>query len=82
MSHSRDCRLGRFRLWLHLAKEKGLTILAEGLDDLPDIQADERRLFNAFYNLINNAIPEVPVPVEKLRFGAPSKRRPTQPFCP
>ncbi len=33
---------------------------AEGLEALPAIQADERRLFNAFYNLINNAIPEIP----------------------
>ena len=44
-----------------LANEKGLNFRAEGLDDLPTIQADETRLFNAFYNLINNAIPEVPV---------------------
>ncbi len=33
---------------------------AEGLELLPVIQADERRLFNAFYNVIDNAIPEVP----------------------
>src|SRR5206468_12792813 len=26
---------------------------------LPAIEADEQRLFNAFYNLVNNAIPEV-----------------------
>ncbi len=44
-----------------LANEKGLTFRTEGLDDLPTIQADDLRLFNAFYNLINNAIPEVPV---------------------
>ena len=31
----------------------------ENLDSLPPIQADERRLFNVFYNLVNNAIPEV-----------------------
>ena len=43
-----------------LAKEKGVGLLTVGLDDLPVIQADERRLFNAFYNLINNAIAEVP----------------------
>ena len=43
-----------------MAKEKGIELHTEGLDDLPVIQADERRLFNAFYNLINNAIPEVP----------------------
>ena len=44
-----------------LANEKGLNFRTEGLDELPTIQADETRLFNAFYNLINNAIPEVPV---------------------
>ncbi len=42
------------------AAEKGITLLADRLDALPVIDADERRLFNAFYNLINNAIPEVP----------------------
>jgi signal transduction histidine kinase len=43
-----------------LAREKGISLQTAGLHDLPLIQADERRLFNAFYNLINNAIPEVP----------------------
>jgi signal transduction histidine kinase len=43
-----------------LAQEKGIALRTEGLDDLPPIMADERRLYNAFYNLINNAIPEVP----------------------
>ena len=42
------------------AAEKGITLLTDSLDTLPVIDADERRLFNAFYNLINNAIPEVP----------------------
>jgi len=42
------------------AQEKGITLLHEGIQDLPDIQADEPRLFNAFYNLVNNAITEVP----------------------
>ncbi len=42
------------------ADQKGLTLKTEQLDSLPEIMADERRLFNAFYNLINNAIPEVP----------------------
>lgn len=43
-----------------LADEKGVALQTEGLDQLPSIQADERRLYNAFYNLVNNAIPEVP----------------------
>jgi signal transduction histidine kinase len=42
------------------AAEKGVALRAEGLESLPIIQADERRLFTAFYNLIDNAIPEVP----------------------
>jgi signal transduction histidine kinase len=43
-----------------LAQERGIVLRAEGLDALPPIMADERRLYNAFYNLVNNAIPEVP----------------------
>jgi signal transduction histidine kinase len=43
-----------------LAREKQIALRTEGLDSLPDIQADERRLYNAFYNLINNAVPETP----------------------
>jgi signal transduction histidine kinase len=42
------------------AQEKGITLHHEGIEDLPSIQADERRLFNAFYNLVNNAVSEVP----------------------
>lgn len=43
------------------ANQKNISLKSEGLDSLPPISADERRLFNAFYNLINNAIPEVPL---------------------
>lgn len=43
-----------------LADERQVALLTEALDDLPAIRADEQRLFNAFYNLVNNAIPEVP----------------------
>ena len=35
--------------------------MSMGLDSLPPIHADTNRLFNALYNLINNAIPETPV---------------------
>jgi signal transduction histidine kinase len=41
------------------ADQKEVSIRTSGLDRVPDIVADERRLFNALYNLINNAIPEV-----------------------
>ena len=43
-----------------MAQEKGITLLHEGIVELPEMQADEARLFNAFYNLVNNAIAEVP----------------------
>jgi len=42
------------------AEQSGVRLSAENLDDLPVLNADESRLFNAFYNLINNAIPETP----------------------
>ena len=38
----------------------GVTLASEGLETLPDIEADDGRLFIAFYNLVNNAIAEVP----------------------
>jgi signal transduction histidine kinase len=41
------------------AEEKGISLRTEGLDTLPSILADERRLYSAIYNLVNNAIPEV-----------------------
>jgi signal transduction histidine kinase len=43
-----------------LAREKQITLRTEGLESLPEFHADERRIYNAFYNLINNAIPETP----------------------
>jgi signal transduction histidine kinase len=43
-----------------LAKDEGIVLRTDGLEGLPPILADERRLYNAFYNLVNNAIPEVP----------------------
>jgi signal transduction histidine kinase len=43
-----------------LADQQGVSLRSEQLDSLPLIMADESRLFNALYNLVNNAIPEVP----------------------
>jgi signal transduction histidine kinase len=43
-----------------MADEKGISLSHEGIQELPPIPADEGRLFNAFYNLVNNAIAEVP----------------------
>jgi|GEM_PF-244832 len=43
-----------------LADERGVALRSEGIASLPVIRADESRLFNAIYNLVNNAIAEVP----------------------
>jgi signal transduction histidine kinase len=42
-----------------VAEEKCISFHCEGLDTLPVILADEQRLYNALYNLINNALSEV-----------------------
>ena len=42
------------------SEQRGVSIQTSGLGRTPDLVADERRLFNALYNLVNNAIPEVP----------------------
>ena len=41
-------------------ERKGIALHLDGLETLPSITADEGRLFSVFYNLVNNAIPEVP----------------------
>lgn len=43
-----------------MAKRKGIALISKGLDTLPAIEADEQRLYNAFYNLVNNAMSETP----------------------
>jgi signal transduction histidine kinase len=43
-----------------LAQEKSIALHAARLGALPLIMADERRLYSAFYNLVNNAISAVP----------------------
>jgi signal transduction histidine kinase len=43
-----------------LAEQKHITVGIEGLGNLPDIVGDEARLYSLLYNLVNNAIPEVP----------------------
>jgi len=59
------CRIAKvvddvLQVLMVLAQEKNVALKTEGLAALPAIMADERRLYNAFYNLVNNAIPEVP----------------------
>jgi signal transduction histidine kinase len=63
--HFAPCRIAEVAANVHktlhlVADAKGVTIRSEGLDALPVITADEGRLYNALYNLVNNAIPEVP----------------------
>ena len=43
-----------------LVEQKQIVLRIEGLDTLPPIMADENRLYSALYNLVHNAIPEVP----------------------
>jgi signal transduction histidine kinase len=43
-----------------VAQAKGVQLRQEGFQQLPQIVADEGRLFILFYNLVNNAIAEVP----------------------
>ena len=39
-----------------LAREGGLTLIAEGLRELPELEADAHRLYSALYNLVHNAV--------------------------
>ena len=64
-----------FQTLLVSAKEKHIALRTEGLESLPVIQADERRLYNAFYNLVNNAIPETQEGTITIRAHADSESR-------
>ena len=41
-------------------EQKQIVLRIEGLDSLPSIMADENRLYSVLYNLVHNAVPEVP----------------------
>jgi len=56
----RQVILDVFQTLQGLARKRQITLRTDGLESLPEFHADERRLYNAFYNLINNAIPETP----------------------
>lgn len=63
--HFTTCQLekiveGVFETLRTYAAEKGILLQTAGLGNLPSIEVDERRMFNALYNLVNNAIPEIP----------------------
>src|SRR5581483_6650848 len=42
-----------------LERQLEVAVRVDGLERLPEIVADEQRLYNALYNIVNNAIPEV-----------------------
>ena len=42
------------------AEQRQVTLALEGVQALPAIAGDEARLYSLLYNLVNNAIPEVP----------------------
>ena len=42
------------------AEQRKVTLSMKGLQGLPSIAGDEARLYSLLYNLVNNAIPEVP----------------------
>lgn len=42
------------------AERRGVTVDTDGLKEIPRTMADQRRIFSALYNLVNNAIPETP----------------------
>jgi signal transduction histidine kinase len=59
--HFTDCHLAEvvrnvFTILAPVAQEKGVRLTIEGFDEVRAIQADGDRLFNAFYNLVDNAI--------------------------
>lgn len=49
-----------FKILKVIADEKKVCLHIEGVRELPVIMADEQRLFDAFYNLVNNAIEASP----------------------
>jgi len=53
------------------ASQKGIRLETQDLETQPTINADEGRLFKAFYNLVNNAVAEVPTGGSILISGVP-----------
>jgi signal transduction histidine kinase len=43
-----------------VAEKAGVHLRTDGLGDIPDTLIDQKQIYNAIYNLINNAIPETP----------------------
>ena len=43
-----------------VAVKRGVFIVLDGSPDLPPVQFDRKQIYNALYNLVNNALPETP----------------------
>ncbi|MGQ9732443.1 MAG: ATP-binding protein [Candidatus Zipacnadales bacterium] len=43
-----------------VAEKEEVTLTLEAPDNLPEAPVDQKQLYNAIYNLVNNAIPETP----------------------
>lgn len=48
------------RALMPLAQRQGVTLTLVSEPDMPKVLLDPKRLYNALYNLVNNAIPETP----------------------
>ncbi len=63
---SEACELGKIadqvaKALRILLRQKHISLQLEGLDVLPAVTGSSQRLYSAFYNLVHNAIPEVPL---------------------
>ncbi len=43
-----------------VAEKAGIALRTDGLGDVPPTMIDQKQMYNAIYNLVNNAIPETP----------------------
>ena len=43
-----------------VAEKAGINLRTDGVGDIPETIIDQKQMYNAIYNLINNAIPETP----------------------
>jgi signal transduction histidine kinase len=43
-----------------VGEKRGVKVVSDGLGEVPLTLADQKQIYNAVYNLINNAIPETP----------------------
>src|SRR5262249_29080535 len=55
-----DCAEAVAAVLKHNAGRRGVSLYLSGVGDEMAIEADYRRLYNALYNLVNNAIAETP----------------------